>query len=43
MLKIVLTIMSRRESLAFREPVDWEGLGLNDYLGLFSLMIPRLS
>ena len=26
MLKIVLSIMSRRESAAFREPVDWKGL-----------------
>lgn len=34
MLKILLSIMSRRESFAFREPVDWKGLGLNDYLDI---------
>lgn len=32
MLKIVLAILSRRESVAFREPVDWKGMGLSDYL-----------
>jgi hypothetical protein len=34
MLKILLSIMSRRESFAFREPVDWKGLGLTDYLDI---------
>lgn len=32
MYKIVCSMMSRPESLAFREPVDWKGLGLLDYL-----------
>lgn len=36
MLKIVCSIMSRPESVAFREPVDWEGLGLFDYLEIVS-------
>jgi hypothetical protein len=31
MLKLVLGLMSRPESLAFRDPVDWKGLGLDDY------------
>lgn len=32
MLKIVCGLLSRRESQIFREPVDWKGLGLTDYL-----------
>lgn len=32
MYKIVCSMMSRPESLAFRAPVDWKGLGLVDYL-----------
>ena len=31
MLKIVCSILSRNESLVFREPVDHVGLGLDDY------------
>mmetsp|Transcript_1285 Transcript_1285/g.1346 ORF Transcript_1285/g.1346 Transcript_1285/m.1346 type:complete len:214 (-) Transcript_1285:68-709(-) len=31
MYKIVCGIMSKPESFAFREPVDWKGLGLLDY------------
>jgi hypothetical protein len=31
MLRLVLGLMSRPESLAFRDPVDWKGLGLDDY------------
>ena len=31
MLKIVCSILSRNESLVFREPVDWKGMGLWDY------------
>ncbi len=31
MLKLVLALMSRPESLAFKDPVDWRGLGLDDY------------
>lgn len=31
MYKIVCSMMSRPESMAFREPVDWKGLGLVDY------------
>eukprot|EP00428_Durinskia_dybowskii_P067552 CAMPEP_0170373102 /NCGR_PEP_ID=MMETSP0117_2-20130122/9898_1 /TAXON_ID=400756 /ORGANISM="Durinskia baltica, Strain CSIRO CS-38" /LENGTH=241 /DNA_ID=CAMNT_0010627987 /DNA_START=27 /DNA_END=749 /DNA_ORIENTATION=- len=34
MYKIVCSMMSRPESLAFREPVDWKGLGLVDYLSI---------
>ena len=34
MYKIVCSMMSRPESLAFREPVDWKGLGLLDYLDI---------
>lgn len=29
--KIVCSIISRQESLVFREPVDWKYLGLVDY------------
>ena len=32
MLKIVCSTLARRESLIFREPVDWKNLGLLDYL-----------
>eukprot|EP01035_Chromulina_nebulosa_P018892 gene18892-24688_t len=31
MLRIVLSLLSRPESLAFRDPVDWKGMGLLDY------------
>jgi hypothetical protein len=31
MYKIVCSTLARRESLIFREPVDWKGLGLLDY------------
>lgn len=31
MYKIICGIMSKSESYAFREPVDWKGLGLLDY------------
>ena len=31
MLKIVTSTYTRPESFAFREPVDWKGLQLNDY------------
>lgn len=31
LLKLVCSFLSRSESEAFREPVDWEGLGLDDY------------
>jgi hypothetical protein len=31
MLKIVCSILSRNESLVFREPVDWKGMNLWDY------------
>lgn len=31
MLKIVCSMLSRNESLVFREPVDWKGMGLTDY------------
>ncbi len=31
MLKIVCIFISRPESLPFRVPVDWKGLGLTDY------------
>lgn len=31
-LKIVNAIYNRQEAQAFRDPVDWEGLGLFDYL-----------
>eukprot|EP00606_Chrysophyceae_sp_TOSAG23-5_P000475 GSChrysophyteH2.ASY1.ANO1.1525.1 assembled CDS len=31
MLKIVCSTIARRESLIFREPVDWKALGLTDY------------
>jgi hypothetical protein len=31
MLKIVCSMLSRPESLVFREPVDWKGLSLLDY------------
>lgn len=31
MYKLLLIIMSRAESEAFREPVDWKGMGLLDY------------
>lgn len=29
--KLLLCILSRNESFAFREPVDWKGMGLTDY------------
>jgi hypothetical protein len=29
--KILLSIMSSRESFAFLEPIDWKGMGLVDY------------
>jgi hypothetical protein len=29
--KVVCIIISRNESFAFREPVDWKGMGLLDY------------
>jgi hypothetical protein len=32
MYKIVCSTISRRESLIFREPVNWKALGLTDYL-----------
>lgn len=32
MYKMVCALMSRRESEAFHEPVDWKGMGLKDYL-----------
>jgi hypothetical protein len=32
MYKIVCSMISRPESAAFREPVDWKGYGLLDYL-----------
>nr|ADD95738.1 predicted protein [uncultured organism MedDCM-OCT-S04-C2] len=32
MLKIVSSTIARRESLIFREPVDWKALGLTDYI-----------
>jgi len=32
MYKVICSMMSRQESLAFREPVDWKTLGLFDYL-----------
>ena len=31
MLKIVCSMLSRNESLVFRDPVDWRGLELLDY------------
>lgn len=31
MYKIVLGLLSKPESFAFREPVDWKGLNLLDY------------
>ena len=31
LLKVVCAFISRPESLPFREPVDWEALGLLDY------------
>ncbi len=31
MYKVVCSIISRRESSVFREPVDWKALGLTDY------------
>ena len=31
MYKIVCSLLSRPESLVFREPVDYKGLGLVDY------------
>ena len=31
MYKIICSLLSRQESAVFREPVDWKGLGLNDY------------
>jgi hypothetical protein len=34
MLKIVCSMMSRQESVVFREPVDWKLLGLLDYLDI---------
>jgi hypothetical protein len=30
-LKLLAKMVSRKDSLYFREPVDWEGLGLVDY------------
>lgn len=33
-LKIIVSIMSRREAQPFREPVDWKALGLYDYLDI---------
>lgn len=32
MYKIICSMISRPESVAFREPVDWKGMGLIDYL-----------
>jgi hypothetical protein len=32
MLNIVTKILERRDSEAFRKPVEWEELGLTDYL-----------
>ena len=34
MYKIVCSMMSRPESHAFREPVEWKALGLLDYLDI---------
>jgi hypothetical protein len=34
MYKIVCSMISRPESHAFREPVDWKNLGLLDYLDI---------
>ena len=31
MTKIINTLMQRPDSVPFREPVDWRGLGLYDY------------
>lgn len=31
MLKVVCSMLSRNESMVFREPVDWKSLGLLDY------------
>ena len=31
MYKIITSLIARHESLVFREPVDWKGLGLTDY------------
>ena len=30
MVKIINTLMQRPDSVPFREPVDWRGLGLRD-------------
>lgn len=34
MYKIVCSMISRPESSAFREPVDWKAMGLLDYLNI---------
>ena len=34
MLRIICSIISRPESDAFRAPVDWQALGLFDYLDI---------
>ena len=36
MSKIVLKLRERRDSEPFRQPVDWEELGLTDYLTVVS-------
>ena len=34
--KLVCSMMLRPESLPFHEPVDWKGLGLEDYLDIIT-------